>query len=57
MALMILGHQGGWDEALFVLAPLVVIGLLLLLANRRADARNRDDGHRGHEEPTDVPPT
>ena len=57
MALMILGHQGGWDEALFVLAPLVVIGLLLLLANRRADARNREDGTREDQESTDVPPT
>lgn len=34
----ILAHQGGWDEALFVLAPLLVIGGLLYLANRRADA-------------------
>ena len=48
MTPMILAHQGGWDEALFVLAPLVVIGALLLLANRRADARNR---------PTTRPPT
>jgi hypothetical protein len=46
MTLMMLAHQGGWDEALFVLAPLVVIGALLLLANRRADARNRE-GHDG----------
>jgi len=37
----ILAHQGGWDEALFVLAPLLVIGGLLLLANRRADAAQR----------------
>jgi cyanate permease len=41
----ILAHQGGWDEALFVLAPLVIIGLLLLLANRRADAARRSDDH------------
>jgi hypothetical protein len=36
---MLLAHQGGWDETLFVLAPLLVIGALLLLANRRAKAR------------------
>jgi hypothetical protein len=36
---MLLAHQGGWDETLFVLAPLLVIGGLLLLANRRAKAR------------------
>jgi hypothetical protein len=33
---LILAHQGGWDETLLVLAPLVLIGLLLKLANRRA---------------------
>ncbi|HEV8297761.1 MAG TPA: hypothetical protein VGQ20_10700 [Acidimicrobiales bacterium] len=35
---MVLAHQGGWDELLFVLAPLVVIGILLFVANRRADS-------------------
>jgi cyanate permease len=43
MTAQILAHQGGWDEALFVLAPLVIIGLLLLLANRRANAARRVD--------------
>ncbi|MFN0091858.1 MAG: hypothetical protein ACKVWR_16575 [Acidimicrobiales bacterium] len=32
----IFAHQGGWDEILLVAAPLLVIGLLLALANRRA---------------------
>lgn len=41
MAAMILAHQGGWDEALIVLAPLVVIAALLWLANRRANAATR----------------
>ena len=50
MAPMILAHQGGWDEALFVLAPLVVIGLLLLLANRRANAHQRET-HEGPDAP------
>jgi hypothetical protein len=54
MASMILGHQGGWDEALFVLAPLVVIGLLLLLANHRADARNRHA--QDHDDAPPRPP-
>jgi hypothetical protein len=40
-SMQILAHQGGWDEALYVLAPLVIIGLLLLLANRRANAVRR----------------
>jgi hypothetical protein len=34
----ILGHQGGWDEALFVLVPIAVFVGLLLLANKRAKA-------------------
>lgn len=29
---MILAHQGGWDEALFVVMPLLVLGGLLWLA-------------------------
>jgi hypothetical protein len=35
---VLLAHASGfsWDEALLVLAPLVVIGGLLWLANRRA---------------------
>lgn len=33
---MLLAHQGGWDELLLVGAPVVVLGLLLWFANRRA---------------------
>ncbi len=33
---VLLAHQGGWDEALLVAAPIVVIWLLLRRANRRA---------------------
>ena len=36
-AVSVLAHQGGWDEALFVLGPLVFIVLLLRMAKRRAD--------------------
>ena len=36
-ALRVLAHQGGWDEILFVLAPLLVFGGLLYLARRRVD--------------------
>jgi hypothetical protein len=32
----LLAHQGGWDEALFVIGPLVVIVVLLRIAKRRA---------------------
>ena len=38
MIAAILGHQGGWDEALLVLVPIAVFVGLLLLANKRAKA-------------------
>ena len=34
-AMRVLAHQGGWDEILFVLAPLLVFAGLLALARRR----------------------
>jgi hypothetical protein len=33
---MIFAHQGGWDEMLMVLGPILVIVLLLRLARNRA---------------------
>ena len=38
---MIFAHQGGWDEILFALTPLVIVAALLWLANRRAKAAQR----------------
>ena len=38
IAAALLAHQGGWDEALFVLGPLGVIILLLRAAKKRAAA-------------------
>ena len=38
MTAAILAHQGGWDEALFVIGPLALIIVLLRKAKRRADA-------------------
>ena len=35
---VLFAHQGGWDEALFVVVPLVVFGWLLRRAAKRADA-------------------
>ncbi|MCC6435170.1 MAG: hypothetical protein IT196_09090 [Acidimicrobiales bacterium] len=35
---LLLAHQGGWDEILMVAGPLLVVGGLLVLANRRAKA-------------------
>jgi hypothetical protein len=33
---VLVAHQGGWDEALIVLAPMLVFFGLLYVANRRA---------------------
>ncbi len=48
MIAALLAHQGGWDEVLMVLVPIVIFGVLLVVANRRAntidDERNRDEG-------------
>ena len=38
---MTLAHQGGWDEALFVLVPLAIFAVLLRTAKRRAEAEQR----------------
>jgi hypothetical protein len=34
----ILAHQGGWDEILLVLTPIVVIVVILRLVKQRVDA-------------------
>jgi len=39
----VLAHQGGWDEILFVLAPIAVFGLLLWITSRRAQRGEIDD--------------
>lgn len=38
---MLVAHEGGWDEALFVLIPLAIFTVLLLIAKRRAEAEKR----------------
>jgi hypothetical protein len=40
---VVLAHQGGWDEALFVAVPLVIFFLLLRVAKRRAEEESRAD--------------
>lgn len=42
MTALVLGHQGGWDEILFVLLPIALFAGLLAIANRRA-SRAMDD--------------
>ena len=36
MTQLVLAHQGGWDEVLFVLVPISLFAGLLALANKRA---------------------
>jgi hypothetical protein len=38
----LIAHQGGWDEALFVVVPLALFGLLLWRVSRRADREQRE---------------
>ena len=45
----VLAHQGGWDEILFVLTPLVVFAGLLALARKRADQLDADRDPTGSE--------
>ena len=35
-------HQGGWDEILLVLGPIILVGGLLWLAKRRVNRGARD---------------
>ena len=37
MPLALLAHQGGWDEILLVVAPLLVLAVVLRVARRRTD--------------------
>jgi hypothetical protein len=36
---LVLAHQGGWDEMLFVALPLGLFAFLLYIANKKAQAR------------------
>ena len=40
LRLPIIGHQGGWDEILMVVAPIAIIWAVLAVANKRAKKRN-----------------
>jgi hypothetical protein len=41
---VVFAHQGGWDEILAVVGPLLVIAGLLLIANRRATRMRAERG-------------
>jgi hypothetical protein len=50
---VVLAHQGGWDEMLFVLVPISLFAGLLALANKRAmrDQAARDASDDGADAP------
>lgn len=49
MGLVLLAHQGGWDEILFVLTPIALFAALLYVANKRASRLADEDAP---DEPT-----
>ncbi len=51
MTAAVFGHQGGWDEILFVLLPIALFAGLLAIANRRA---MRDQADREPADPPDA---
>ena len=52
----VLAHQGGWDEALFVAVPIVVLLALLALAQRRAAAEQDAEQGAGQQAPSPPGP-
>jgi hypothetical protein len=50
---MVLAHQGGWDELLFVALPLGLFAFLLFIANRKAQAQLDAEEDEQDEEPED----
>jgi hypothetical protein len=40
---VLFAHQGGWDEALFVVVPLLIFAFLLSRAKRRAERETVED--------------
>jgi hypothetical protein len=51
-----LAHQGGWDETLMIIAPMLVVVFLLRLAKRRVERNQlRPDETAPGAEPSDQP--
>ena len=48
---VLLAHQGGWDELLFVLLPIALFAGLLAVANRRA---TRQQAEQDRTDPPEV---
>lgn len=52
---LLLAHQGGWDEMLLVAVPIALFGGLLWVANRRAEARLREEAEPPRAQHPDEP--
>ena len=51
---VVLAHQGGWDEMLFVALPIGLFAFLLYLANKRAQAQlDADEQANEQQNPVD----
>lgn len=53
---LVLAHQGGWDEILFVAVPVGIFALVLFVANRRARSQldagsTKEAGSDGQPDP------
>lgn len=55
LSTVLLAHQGGWDEVLIVVAPLVAIWLVLMVAKKRANtaANANERAHRPAQQALD----
>ncbi len=52
MSLGVLAHQGGWDEALLVAAPVLLFAALVWQAKRRATRQSHEaNGDTGADAP------
>ena len=55
--ILVLAHQGGWDEMLMVLTPIAVFALLLKVANSRAKAAQAAQTAQAGPDAPDTDPT
>jgi hypothetical protein len=47
---VLLAHQGGWDEILFVLVPIALFAGLLAMANKRAQRMADEQRQQQHDD-------
>lgn len=52
---LILAHQGGWDEIIYIAIPVIVFGYLLKIARKRARAEAEEEARAGNDLPEDLP--